>query len=266
MSIFTEEELTSKQPLLDSDIEPFCREINSWDGNASQKDIIFEEFCVKSQHGLVANILPDGYSAICIEFDKSGSTSPCYFGRMKQIKTVAYTKAKCYFVVKIPPNYIFNSLLPANELVNRVSRLETFTDAFRHFPWETFTQLNFKQKIELFQHYVNRYLPYRQHEMIHFILRESLVGETTPSIKELAAQLGVSDRYIRQLFNNHLGSSPKQVIQAVRLQQAMSRILDQSKNVTDAYLETDFYDHPHFNKFFKHQTTYSPTEFKDLIL
>lgn len=264
MSLFTMEEMISKQPLLDADVGTFCRETDSWDGIASHKDIIFEEFCVDEKHGLVSTILPDGYSAICIEFDANGSTSPCYFGRMKQLKAVSYTKNKCYFVIKIPPNYIFDTCLPACQLVNRVSRLEKFTDAFQTFPWKKFTTLTFRERITLFQTHVSHAFPYRQHPIINFILEESLACEA-PSIKSLAAQLGISDRYIRQLFTDLLGSSPKQVIQAVRLQQAVSRILDQSKNVTDAYLETDFYDHPHFNKFFKHQTTYSPTEFKDLI-
>lgn len=264
MSLFIKEEMTSKQPLLDFDVGTFCREVHSWNGSHSPEDIIFEEFCVTNLHGLVSNILPDGYSAICIEFDSKGSTSPCYFGRMKQMKAVAYTKNKSYFVVKIPPNYIFKTLLPAHELVNRVSRLETVTAVFQDFPWEPFTQLSFKQRIELFQAHVSQHWPYKQHDVINFVLTESLAGDY-PTIKTLAARLGVSDRYIRQLFTDLLGSSPKQVIQAVRLQQAMTRILDESKNVTDAYLDTDFYDHPHFNKFFKNQTSYSPTEFKDLI-
>lgn len=265
MSIFTDQKMTSKQPLLDHSIGTFCRKKASWTGTDSPTDIIFEEFYVEDSDDLVLTLVPDGYSVICIEFDANGFTSPCFFGRMKQPKPVAYTQNKSYFVIKIPPNYIFKTHVPAKELVHRVSRLETFTDAFDNFPWKNFTQLNFNQRIELFQSYVAEHLPYTQHDIINYILKESLVGDEVPSIKELAATLNVSDRYIRQLFTDLLGSSPKQVIQAVRLQQAMSRILDHSKKVTDAYLDTDFYDHPHFNKFFKNQTTYSPTEFKDLI-
>lgn len=265
MSFLLAQELQSEQPFLDIIFNKIYRTNQSWDGHNPTKDIIFERFQVSNEQNYISTIFPDGYSTISIEFDQTGHTSPCYFGRMRQAKEVVYHKNKHYFVVKIPPHYIFNSKTPPKELANRVSRLENFTDAFDSFPWQDFTQRDFEEQIRMFQVFVHHNLPYTENEIVNYILTKSLVGETTPLIKDLVADLGISERYLRKLFTELLGSSPKQIIQAVRLQQAMSQVMDQSKNITDVCLEADFYDQPHFNKFFKNHTTYSPTEFKDII-
>lgn len=57
--------------------------------------------------------------------------------------------------------------------------------------------------------------------------------EQDTGVQVVAAKIGVSDRTLRNLFDRHLGVSPKRYLDAVR-QMAFRRALKQGDNVTDA--------------------------------
>lgn len=254
------------QPLLKQQMVYFYKTFDSWSGTNDNRDFSFEEFFVGNESDITLELFPDGNSIICFEFKQNGAIRACFLGKLTRTKKILFRKNYSYFAVKIPANYVLYATSdPLSSFVNRFVKLESFTDTFHSFPWETFPITDYQTRITLFQQHVKAHFPYYRNELIDYILTESLNEIEPPSIKTLAENIGVTDRYIRKLFAEQLGLSPKKIIQFLRLQQAIKQLLEQDSDISKTSVENNFYDHPHFNKFFKQQTSYSPTEFKKLI-
>ncbi len=70
------------------------------------------------------------------------------------------------------------------------------------------------------------------------------------SVSDLADRLGVSDRYLRQLFSKHVGASPKAVARSRRVLKAKRLITDSSDSMTDIALKAGFNSVRQFNDTF----------------
>lgn len=264
MSTFSKN--TFKQPFLSNKMEYFVSKRATWDGSSHSRTISFEEFSTNNTKNSHIDIFPDGYSAICFEIGKEGATRACYFGKITEPKITFFECGKTYFAIKIPPYFLFRNTLKFPEYyVNRVVKLENFTDAFSKLNKDVFSDLSFDNRIIYFQNYVKKNMPYKENELINYVLNEANKLYDSPKLIDIAKKLDVSDRYIRATFKRELGISPKRMIQSIRMKLTLKKIVEESHSVTDILMSTSFYDHPHFNKFFKSLTTYSPTELKKLI-
>ena len=73
----------------------------------------------------------------------------------------------------------------------------------------------------------------------------------TGSVADLAERLGVTDRYLRQLFNKYVGASPQSVARARRVLEAKRLISDSSDNLTDVAFKSGFRSVRQFNDTFQ---------------
>jgi AraC-like DNA-binding protein len=89
-----------------------------------------------------------------------------------------------------------------------------------------------------------------------------LIHQENPSIKKLATQLKVSERYIETQFKNLVGLSPKTYSMIVRFKRMEAQLKNQS---AVAWSKMDFaheyYDQNHFIKEFKRFTGHTPTDY-----
>ena len=94
-------------------------------------------------------------------------------------------------------------------------------------------------------------------------LRLLAQGEGPESLAELADKLGVTDRHLRRLFNQHLGKTPMAVKQENRLGLAITLLKDQQSSVPDVAYAAGFGSLRRFNDAFR--TTYgmTPTEWRE---
>jgi AraC family transcriptional regulator of adaptative response / DNA-3-methyladenine glycosylase II len=69
-------------------------------------------------------------------------------------------------------------------------------------------------------------------------------------VSDLAARLGVSDRYLRQLFSRYVGASPKAVARSRRVLKAKRLITDSSDSMIDIALKAGFSSVRQFNDTF----------------
>ena len=80
------------------------------------------------------------------------------------------------------------------------------------------------------------------------------------SIEQLAERLGISSRYLRKLFAEHLGISPLQVWQAERALFAFSLLRDTGLPIADVAFEAGFNSLRRFNDVFKTVYQRTPSE------
>ena len=82
------------------------------------------------------------------------------------------------------------------------------------------------------------------------------------SIPELADQLGVSDRHLRNLFTTHIGVSPKSYALYQQCLFAKKLLHQTSLSVTDVALASGFESIRRFNDCFKEQLKLTPTQLR----
>ncbi len=82
------------------------------------------------------------------------------------------------------------------------------------------------------------------------------------TVGELAAQLGMSDRHLRQLFAKHLGTSPAAVAQTRRLLFAKQLIDETSLSMTDIAMAAGFSSIRRFNAAIRKTYQRSPSELR----
>ncbi|KHT50301.1 DNA-3-methyladenine glycosylase 2 family protein [Vibrio sinaloensis] len=80
------------------------------------------------------------------------------------------------------------------------------------------------------------------------------------SLTQLATRLGISDRYLRQLFQTHLGMAPKQYAQYQQLMFAKHLLHSSSMSVTDIAFASGFNSVRRFNDAFKQILKLTPSQ------
>jgi AraC family transcriptional regulator, regulatory protein of adaptative response / DNA-3-methyladenine glycosylase II len=84
----------------------------------------------------------------------------------------------------------------------------------------------------------------------------------TISLTALAARLGMGERHLRRLFQEHLGASPKRVLQTRRLKLARQLLQESSLPITRIAFAAGFGSVRRFNDSFRRATGLSPTRFR----
>ncbi|CDU07364.1 putative Ada, Adenosine deaminase domain fused with AlkA, 3-methyladenine DNA glycosylase/8-oxoguanine DNA glycosylase protein [Vibrio coralliirubri] len=82
------------------------------------------------------------------------------------------------------------------------------------------------------------------------------------SIVDLATRLGISDRYLRTLFDNYIGVSPKQYSLYSQLMFAKQLLHTSSMSITDVGFASGFNSTRRFNDAFQKELQLSPTQIR----
>lgn len=85
------------------------------------------------------------------------------------------------------------------------------------------------------------------------------------SLAQLAVRLGISDRYLRQLFDRHLGMSPKQYAQYHQLMFAKQLLHTSSMSIGDVSFACGFNSIRRFNDAFKKYLKLTPSQVRKNI-
>jgi AraC-like DNA-binding protein len=124
-----------------------------------------------------------------------------------------------------------------------------------------------QEKIALLQAGLTHLLEQNQKEYALLDHALDLIAQTHGilTIRDLAAQLGYSKRYVDVLFKEHVGVSPKSLASILRFQECYQVLTRQTsptslRNSLPAY----YYDQPHFIKEFKRFTGFTPHQYQEL--
>lgn len=100
---------------------------------------------------------------------------------------------------------------------------------------------------------------------IHSVDRyiEKNLSDPELSNETIAGELKISEVYLRKLFLNHLGTSPKQYILDMRIQKAKELLVESPLSVTDISRECGFSSVYHFCRAFKKRTAATPTQYAE---
>ena len=251
------------QPLLQEEITSYDSANDTWNGDPSPPEVMFEQFILPSDSVGEINLFPDSYATFFFKIEKQKLTDIFYLGHTSKQNVLEFAAGATYFSVKLPATYTLNLTTSPRHLTNKktsVSFLNTL------FPAANFGEQSFQEKIKTVQRFNRHFLPYKHHLLIDYIINQSMRTDEPPNLRSLATSLSISSRELINIFDEKIGLKPKEVIQTLRFQQSLHFLLNENETVTETFLSTNFYDHAHFNKFFKNFTGFTPTELKKLVI
>lgn len=78
------------------------------------------------------------------------------------------------------------------------------------------------------------------------------------TIRQVARQVGVSDRHLRTLFHTHLGQSPLEYLNRIRMKKAITLLQDTDLSVKEICFQCGFQSPQYFSRIFKRHMGVSP--------
>ena len=105
-----------------------------------------------------------------------------------------------------------------------------------------------------------------QSNIISSCLDFALTAKGNLHVKELESLTCYSERYLRKLFQQEIGISPKSFLETIYFQFTLHEMLRGDFNVEKHLSTNDLYDVSHFYKRFKKFTNMTPTEYQKLIV
>lgn len=99
----------------------------------------------------------------------------------------------------------------------------------------------------------------RIHQLLEYMNTHYLEPLTN---KELAAFMGVSEKYFISFFHSHIGKSPKQYLIDCRMKYSLILLKDSRNTITDIAMRLNFTDQYSFSKAFKKYFGESPSSFR----
>ncbi|MEX0275384.1 MAG: helix-turn-helix domain-containing protein, partial [Flavobacteriaceae bacterium] len=97
--------------------------------------------------------------------------------------------------------------------------------------------------------------------LVKSVLDKILQTNGNIRIKEALQDHPSKRRDLERKFAEKVGTSPKQLCKAIRLQKTLKTMLNDHKNLTDVGYESEYFDQAHFIKDFKNFTGVSPKQF-----
>lgn len=100
------------------------------------------------------------------------------------------------------------------------------------------------------------------HQAARLLDEPDVWSEAAPTVEQLAAKLGVSDRHVRRIFEAQFGVSPMQYLQTRRLHTAKQLLADTALPITQIALMSGFASVRRFNAAFLEHYKLNPTQLR----
>ena len=98
-----------------------------------------------------------------------------------------------------------------------------------------------------------------QRALVMAVLDAMRVAESSVRVTDLAAHFAISPRTMQRLFGRHVGTSPKQVLQRLRRQQAIDRLSDEPVQLAELAAALGYFDQAHLARDFRATLGRSPS-------
>lgn len=229
----------------------------------------FYECCINDEVTEIATSVPDGCIDIMFYWNKDlREIGADVLGTLLRPHAVSVHAGCCYFGVRFLPGQplLFESL-PFSELIEQALPLSE-NEENRTLIEKIVTAQNFDERIETFMKiYLPKYILNVRDasaEVINRRMIQEILGKKgNVRIRDLAEDMGYSERYVSRIFAESSGITPKKFCRIIRFQNVLQEIEEQymKNNVFGEYDENGYYDEAHLIHDFKEFCGKSPMRF-----
>jgi AraC-like DNA-binding protein len=152
---------------------------------------------------------------------------------------------------------------PMGELANGSADLTDLLDDADELAERLYETPGWPARLALLEAYIERRVadaPPAPRE-IEWSWQRLLRSDGAVPVAELAEEVGWSRRHLAARFREHVGLPPKALARILRFERAAER-LRRGADLSDAALDSGYYDQAHFNRDFKAFAGVTPTEYR----
>ena len=250
------------QPFLQKDADNYKEQREKQLGIAQ-----FYQFTVQSD-AQVFRAVPDGSTDLVFGINEK-DTKIYIGGTVLQAKGWEFEEGRTYFGARfLPGRCILPKDLPIGEVVNADLELEAYAYGANLIE-QMAEQKTMAQRSKVFIEHFAHWERVQEKENIRAIEQycRSRIYATQGliSVKELAAETGYSEVYIRRIFQQIHGISPKVFEQFVRFQNLLQAVQSDTagRSFDEIAYDCGYYDQSHMIKDFKRFAGTTPEQYKD---
>jgi AraC-like DNA-binding protein len=153
--------------------------------------------------------------------------------------------------------------MPMGELANRGADLADLLPDGGELAERLFEAPGWSARLALLDDYIARRVEDapRPPRELEWSWQRLLASDGAVPVESLAREVGWSRRHLAARFREHVGLPPKALARILRFERAAER-LRRGADLTDAALDSGYYDQAHFNRDFKAFAGVTPTEYR----
>lgn len=244
---------------------PSYTESDSSVSTAFHKGIQFFGFHLASEYADQMFVFPDGCLDIVICCHPvHPSANVC--GSLIHRRQGLFIRSGCdYFTIRFLPGYAEPFLkYPTNEFTEKEIPVEAVLPHAAQLLEIVSASKTFAERIEAFTQYYRQYYPYELEapELVTYAVEKIIASRGMTHVNDLAAETGYSSRYLLNIFQRHLGVSPKLFSRIIRFQSVLHMLNQPDKEKALAQiLELGYFDQNHFIKEFKEFGAETPRKY-----
>lgn len=212
-------------------------------------------------------VIPHGCATLVLSFDGTKILGNLFGPATKPISIGnEANRLRFLFIVEFQPaGYYAFSGMPQNELTDTVIAFETVNPALNRLmaqQMETAADIHnlITEMDRLFLAHLKTAF-YRA----EFSLANQMIVKSggAISVKELSKNVFYSERHLGRIFGEYIGVNIKSFSRLVRVNKAIRLLQQPYSSITQTYLQTGYYDMPHFIHDFKSICGITPQEYRD---
>ncbi len=219
-------------------------------------------------------VMPDGCIEIVFNFsdrfrkfyaDGASSFQPrtLIAGQMSRGILIAPSGAVDLFGIRFRPAGFFGLFgFPAAELTDRIEDVSDIWSSLEPLLYERLVSLSsFEERVTAFEEYVLKNFPSTNGTAKEIDHAVAMLADNTP-VRQLAKDLGWSERRLERHFLRTVGVKPKLFARISRFQRLLKMLESgEVSALADAAVAAGYYDQPHMNRDFAEFAQTTPTEF-----
>lgn len=245
------------------------RELKPADYSKSKDIALFYQFETKKRQKTSLSLIPDGCFDIIFCCATNTPSAFLWTSPVSRLKQPEFIDSCDYFGIRFfPEQSLLKLRYPMKELLNQQIPLADVL-LFDPFLIEQISlAVSFGERIKLFKQFIHKSAERSGNglDLIDYSIKKIYLSGGSLNIKQLSAEIGYSEQYIRRKFEEYIGFSPKQFCKVVQFQNSLSCILKiDHVDVHDVIHENGYYDQPHFIKDFKKLMNVTPKQYKETL-
>ena len=231
----------------------------------------FYQFMTDNQgNHCCARLIPDSFSYLTINLNPE-TMRPFLFTCTQSLNQLVLMPNTEYFSVRFYPCLIGNYFhCHSEDFLNRRMYLDEV------MPKQEYEQLlhqlrichTFEKRINFMTRYIaQKHAAVKDYKnIILFARNRIIITSGTINIETLSKQIVYSERYLRKLFLDHVGFSPKVLCELMKFQKSFALYCLYNENLCNIAYKCGYYDHPQMNKAYLHLVDHSPTNLRKILL
>lgn len=184
-----------------------------------------------------------------------------------------YGKYWCHFTAMVGPVDLFQWIgVPLSIQVENLEEMAGLFEELRNHYRNASSLARLREKailLEIIARYLEsvpiRVLQHRSEDIERMKLIQHYINEhlsASMRIEDLAKELHLHPNYFIAYFKKNFGISPLRYVSRKRAEKAKMLLATTSMSIKDIADQTGFKDTNHFAKFFRKETSYTPTEYR----